>query len=154
MWTRTFTCSSRQSGLHTQISGFQTVGEISELQKYIGQYGKTREAYVQYRKSGWDVNFYESTRADITLHKAAKNYFDKLGYGKDKTLPSIQSLKQEYATLLAEKKKSYIGYHELKEQRSSLLVAKSNADNILRINKNMQNRDDRNTPKRNNYHEL
>jgi hypothetical protein len=130
------------------------LGEISELQKYIGQYGKTREAYVQYKKSGWDENFYEANRADITLHKAARNYFDKLGYGKDKKLPSIQSLKQEYATLLAEKKKLYTGYHGLKEQRSSLLVAKSNADNILGINKNANNRNDLQAPKRNNYYEI
>ncbi|MCL1792803.1 MAG: hypothetical protein FWG34_02935 [Oscillospiraceae bacterium] len=43
------------------------LGEITELQKYIGQYGKTRETYVLYKKSGLDENFYESNRADITL---------------------------------------------------------------------------------------
>ena len=122
------------------------LGEISELQKHIGTYGKTREVYAKYRASGWNEKFYEEHRADITLHKAAKKYFDGLGI---KQLPTISSLKQEYASLLAEKKKLYVGYHELKEKRSALLVAKQNSDNILGINKNTQNRDDRNTAKRN-----
>ena len=130
------------------------LGEITELQKQIGQYGKTRETYVLYKKSGWDENFYESNRADITLHKAAKNYFDKLGYGKNNKLPSIASLKQEYATLLAEKKKLYVGYHELKENRAALLTAKQNSDNILGINKHTKNHNNRNAPKRNNLHEI
>jgi len=80
---------------------------------------------------------YEEHRADITLHKAAKKYFDGLGLKK---LPTISSLKQEYATLLAEKKTLYFGYHELKEKRNALLTAKMNSDNMLGIN-NGQNRD-------------
>ena len=90
------------------------MAEISELQKHIGTYGKTREIYNQYIKSRRNENFYEEHRADITLHMAAKNYFDGQGYGKDKKLPTIASLKQEYAALLAEKKKLYSGYRSAK----------------------------------------
>jgi len=67
----------------------ERLGEISELQKHIGTYGKTREVYAQYKASGWDKNFYEQFRADITLHKAARKYFDEHGYGKNKKLPSM-----------------------------------------------------------------
>ena len=116
---------------------------ISELQKYIGTYGKTRDVYAQYKASGWNENFYEDHRADITLHKATKKYFDGLGLKK---LPPISSLKQEYATLLAEKKKLYSSYHELKEKRMALLTAKSNASRMLDITPDMQ--------KRNNYYEM
>ena len=116
---------------------------ISELQKYIGTYGKTRDIYAQYKASGWNENFYEDHRADITLHKATKKYFDGLGMKK---LPTISSLKQEYASLLAEKKRLYSGYHELKEKRMALLTAKSNASRMLDITPDMQ--------KRNNYYEM
>ena len=109
------------------------MAEISELQKQLGTYSKTRDVYAQYRKSGWNEKFYETNRADITLHRATKKYFDGLGYGKNKKLPTIQSLKQEYSMLLSEKKKLYSGYHELKSQRTELLTAKSNADKILGI---------------------
>jgi hypothetical protein len=130
------------------------MAEISELQKYIGQYGKTKEVYTQYKKSGWDENFYEANRADVTLHRAAKKYFDGLGYGKNKKLPSIQSLKQEYAKRIVEKKKLYSGYNELKENRSALLIAKSNADRILGVKPETQNRDISRNQKRNNSHEI
>jgi len=111
----------------------QHLAEISELQKQIGTYGKTREVFAAYRKSGYSENFYEEHRADITLHRAAKKYFDDLGYGKDKKLPTISSLKQEYAALLAEKKKLYSGYRELKDTSRALTMAKGNADRILGI---------------------
>jgi hypothetical protein len=43
-------------------------------------------------------------------------------------------LKQEWAKLQAEKKSLYSGYHELKDQRIKLLMAKDNAEKILGIN--------------------
>lgn len=53
----------------------------------------------------------------------------------------MQSLKQEYAVLLVEKKKLYSGYHELKEKPRELLTAKHNADRILGITSDAQNHD-------------
>ena len=107
--------------------------EIAELQKYIGQYGKTRDIYQQYKASGWDNDFYEANRADITLHRAAKKYFDSL---KLKSFPKMAELKQEYATLLAEKKKQYVGFRELKEKARALGAAKMNAQKMLGIGNN------------------
>ena len=75
--------------------------DISELQKHIGAYGKTREIYAQYRKlTGRKRDkFYEQHSGEIMSCQAAKRYFNSLGLKK---LPSMQSLKQEYAVLLAE----------------------------------------------------
>jgi hypothetical protein len=115
--------------------------DISELQKQIGTYGRTRETYAKYQASGWDKDFYESQRADITLHRGAKDFFDKLGYGKKKKLPTIASLKQEYATLLAEKKKLYSGYRAARDNNRELLIAKDNADRILGITPKEQERE-------------
>jgi len=119
----------------------QRLAEISELQKQIGTYGKTREIFAAYRKSGYSDKFYEEHRADITLHRAAKKYFDDLGYGKDKKLPTISSLKQEYAALLAEKKRLYSGYRKLKDTSRALTMAKGNADRILGITTRANERD-------------
>ena len=91
-------------------------------------YSKTREIYSRYRDSKWDKKFYEEHRADIALHKAAKKYFDGLGLKK---LPTINSLKQEYATLAAEQKKLNAGYKDAREEMVSLLMAKQNVDRIL-----------------------
>jgi hypothetical protein len=114
------------------------MNEITELQKYIGQYGKTREVYAAYKKSGWSGKFYDAHTADIILHRAAKKYFDGLGMKK---LPSITSLKQEWATLNAEKRNLYAGYREQKENAQTLTAALGNANHILGIAPNAQNRD-------------
>jgi hypothetical protein len=104
------------------------MAEVTELQKYIWQYGKTRTVYEAYKKSGWSQKFYDEHVADILLHKAAKKYFDKLGMKK---LPSITSLKQEWATLNSEKKSLYAGYRQAKETSRQLTAALSNANQIL-----------------------
>lgn len=130
------------------------MAEISALQKHIGTYGKTREVFMRYRKSGYSDKFYEEHRADITLHRAAKKYFDGLGYGKDKKLPTINTLKQEYATLLAEKKKLYAGYHATKKNMQSLAIAKGNTDRILGIKEETKTHDTSCTQTRNYANEL
>jgi hypothetical protein len=117
------------------------MNEITELQKHIGTYGKTRDVYAKYKKSGWNEKFYEEHRAEITLHRSAKKYFDEAGYGKDKKLPTIAALKQEYAALLAEKKKLYSGYRSAKSNMIDLVTAKSNADKILSVKTETLERD-------------
>jgi hypothetical protein len=144
--------SSGFSSLNNKIKAAESrMAEITELQKYIGTYGKTRDVYKQYIASGKDTDFYEEHRADITLHMAAKKYFDEHGYGKNnKKLPTIASLKQEYAPLAAEKKTLYSGYRAAKSGMIDLATAKSNADKILGIKPNAQNLDGDHSPKQNN----
>jgi hypothetical protein len=143
------------SALTKKIKEIETrLSDISELQKQIGTYGKTRDVYNQYIKSGRNEKFYEEHRADITLHQAAKNHFDNLGYGKNKKLPTIASLKQEYAALLAEKKKLYSGYQQKKQTSRELVIAKGNADKILGIKPNAQDRDASREKNRSGMHEI
>ena len=148
--------SSSASGdfaaLTTKIKEIETrQKEITELQKYVGQYGKTRDVYAAYKASGWSRSFYDEHAADIILHRAAKKYFDGLG---KKKLPSINQLKQEYAALAAEKKKLYSGYNELKENSRALAVAKGNADRILGITPDAQNRDASRDEQRRDTHDI
>jgi len=126
--------------------------EISELQKQIGTYGKTREVYKQYKESGWSQKYHDQHETDIILHRAAKKHFDKVGLKK---LPKMADLKQEYATLAAEKKKLYSGYKELKEQHSAFLNARANTENVLGINKKPTHQLDGSREKSNGYsHEI
>lgn len=91
-----------------------------------------REIFAQYKASSWDKDFYEQFRTDITIHKTAKKYFNDLGIKK---LPSINSLKQEWATLDAERRKLYSGYKASKQKYTALDTAKMNADHpLLAIN--------------------
>jgi hypothetical protein len=131
--------SGEFTALNSKIKEVETRHkEVAELQKYIGQYGKTKDVYAQYKASGWSARFFEEHRTEITLHKAAKKYFDGLGAKK---LPSINQLKQEYAALAAERKKLYAGFRELKENSRALAVAKGNADHLLGITPQTQPHD-------------
>ena len=118
----------------------QRMKDISELQRHIGTYSKTREVYVQYRKltGRKKEKFYEQHSSEITACQAAKQYFNSLGLKK---LPSMQSLKQEYAVLQAEKKKRYPEYRQAKEKMIELLTAKNNVERILGLMENEKNRD-------------
>ena len=114
--------------------------DISELQKQIGTYGKTREIYPQYRKltGRKRENFYEQHSREIEDCKEAKRYFNSLGLTK---LPSIQSLKQEYAALQAKKGKLYSAYRQAKAEMIELLTAKNNVERILGITEKEKNCD-------------
>jgi len=77
---------------------------------------------------GWAKGFYESQRADISLHRAAKKHFNSLGLKK---LPTMDSLKREYATLAVERKKLYGGFKQAREEMIRWKMTKQNADMIL-----------------------
>ena len=104
--------------------------EISELQKQIGTYGKTREVYTQYRKLPPKKRdaFYNEHSSEIILCEAAKRYFDLLGRQK---LPSINTLKREYTALNAENKRLYPEQKRERAKMMELLTAKNNTDRIL-----------------------
>jgi hypothetical protein len=126
--------------------------DIAELQKQIGTYGKTRDVYAKYKASKWSRDFYDEHTTEIILHRAAKKYFDEQGFkGK---LPSINSLKQEYATLAAEKKTLYGDYHKLKDTSRELTIALGNARQILGVTQDAQTRENSRANEHRNSHEL
>ena len=97
--------SARFSEITAEIKSIETrKKEIAELQRQIGTYGKTRDIYNAYKRSGYDTEFYEKNHTSLALHEAARKHFDSLGVKK---LPKISELKQEYASLQAQKKKQY-----------------------------------------------
>lgn len=118
----------------------QRMKDISELQRHIGTYSKTREVYAQYRKltGRKQAKFYEQHTSEIEGCQAAKRYFNSLGLKK---LPSMQSLKQEYATLQAGKKKQYPEFKRARETMIELLTAKNNVERILGVTEKEKNRD-------------
>ena len=103
-------------------------------------YAKTHDTYVAYRKAGYSKKFLAEHESEITIHKAAKNYFDGLGFKK---LPTIKALNTEYAELLAEKKAAYADYRKAREEMKELLTAKANIDRILELDKEQEEANER-----------
>ena len=116
--------SAEIKDLETQITA------NGELQKQIVNYAKTRAVYVDYRKGGYSRKFKEAHEADILIHQAAKKYFDEL---EIKKLPSVKSLREEYARLLSQKRTAYAAYKQAREEMKELYNIKSNVEHLLEI---------------------
>ncbi len=122
--------SSRFSQLSGEIKSAETrMAEIAVMQTQIRNYARTRKVYIDYRKAGYSKKFLSEHETDITVHKAAKKFFDEQGIQK---LPSIKQLQMEYADLLAQKKKAYTAYRQAREEMKELQIAKSNIDALLK----------------------
>ena len=111
-------------------SAEERLTEIASLKKHIINYAKTRDVYVEYRKSGYSRAYFESHRQEIILHKAAKDAFDKAGMEK---LPKIKELTAEYAEVLADKKTAYAQYREKRSSMRELLKVKKNVEQFLEV---------------------
>ena len=120
--------TERQKNLEARLN------EISELKKHIINYSKTKDVYVEYRKRGYSKQFFEEHREEITLHKAEKEAFSKI----DGKIPKIKELNEEYAQVLAEKKKTYAEYRQAKQEMKEYQTAKYNIEQFL--NKEEQDR--------------
>jgi len=121
--------AGRFNDLDARIKGLEAkLASNAELQKQINTYVKTRPIYVAYRKAGYSKRYKAEHESEIMLHQAAKEYFDKSGLTK---LPSITSLRTEYAADLAEKKKLYAEYTQARTEMKSVLNAKASVDRLL-----------------------
>lgn len=105
------------------------LAEIQVLKKHIFDYFKTKDVYADYRKCGYSKKFLEEHRQEILLHKAAKNAFDELHLKK---LPKVKDLSAEYAEILAEKKKLYGKYRQVKKDMQEIQRAKYDIDQFLK----------------------
>ena len=67
----------------------------------------------------------EAHREEITLHKAAKDAFQKMGVSK---LPKVKELSEEYATVLEQKKSLYAQYRLAREEMREYQKALHNTE--------------------------
>lgn len=121
------------NALSAQIKELESrMNANAELQKQIVNYAKTRAVYVEYRKAGYSKKFRSAHEAEIILHQAAKKYFDELGIAK---LPSIKGLREEYASLLEQKRKAYSAYKQARAEMKELHNVRANVEYLLEIHK-------------------
>ena len=133
--------NSLQNDLTAKIKTIEKrLNEIKDLEKHIGNYGKTKEIYTQYKKSGYDKNFLREFEDKIILHQVAKKAFNTLGLKK---LPTIKMLKTEYASLKSEKSKLYNEYRKVKEEIKKINIVKSNNDRLLDYPNDKKTRQDK-----------
>ena len=106
------------------------LGEIRVLKTHIISYAKTRDVYVEYRKSGYSKKFFEAHREELALHKATKETFAQSGLEK---LPTVKQLNQELYEILQAKKEEYEEYRNLKDELREYQIARKNMEIVLDI---------------------
>lgn len=106
------------------------LGEIRALKTHIINYAKTRDVYMEYRKSGYSKKFFEAHREELALHKAAKEAFAQSGLEK---LPTVKQLNQEFYEILQAKKEEYEEYRNLKDELREYQIARKNMEIVLDI---------------------
>jgi hypothetical protein len=114
-----------QNNIHNADSRLK---EIAVIQKHIGAYVKTKDIYAEYKRKKFSRKFLAENEKAITDHKAAKAYFNEQKLEK---LPTIKMLKQEYASLVAEKKKLYSSYNTARSRMQEILLAQQNVKMLL-----------------------
>lgn len=131
--------SARFNALSDLIRQLDTrLNDNAALQKHIVNYSKTRPVYVEYRKAGYSRKFREQHEAEISAHQSAKKAFDDLGLKK---LPTVASLRAEYAMVLDEKKRTYREYTQVRDSMKNLLMAKANVDRLLDMPERQQEKE-------------
>ena len=90
--------------------------EINRQRQAIRDYGRTKEAYTQYRESGWSVKFYQEHRQEIEDHKNAQAVYSSLN-GK---MPTLKELTTEYDSLKEQKENEQAALDELKTKLTDL----------------------------------
>ena len=126
---KTSAAVSRFNELSDRIKSMEKqLSDNGELQKQIVNYSKTRTVYMEYRKAGYSKKFRAEHEADILIHQAAKKYFDSL---KVEKLPTVKMLREEYASVLREKRKAYAEYKQVRTEMRELQNVKANIDYLL-----------------------
>ena len=75
----------------------------AELKTHIINYSKTQEIYKEYKKSRHKKEYCAAYTDELAKYEAAKAAFDTLN---GKPIPKVAQLSEEYAALLAEKKRA------------------------------------------------
>ena len=126
---KTKAATDRYHELSQQIKDLEKrMAEITELKKHIINYAKTKDIYMEYRRSGNSVGFYEANAEKILLHQSAKDAFN--AFETDR-IPTIQNLKQEITLCNSMKQACWKEYSLLKKQTKEILTVKSNIDRLL-----------------------
>ena len=128
MTERKTVLAAKEKELSAKITEAQNrVAEINVLKTHIVNYSKTRDVYVDYRKSGYSKRYLEEHEPDIIIHKAAKKAFDELGLKK---LPTIKSLQVEFAEKLTMKKEAYAELKRVRDELRDLAVHTANYEEL------------------------
>lgn len=124
-------CSAQFSLINNDLKDAEKrLVEIAALKTHIINYVKAKDTYAMYRQSGYSKDFFEKHRQELTLHKAAKDAFDRIGLKK---LPKVKDLSAEYSEVLEKKKALYSEYKTARSEMQEYQTALHNVEQFYNV---------------------
>ena len=129
--SQTEAATVRANDLMASIRAAETrMTEIKVLETHIINYLKTKDVFAAYRASGYSRSFAAAHEQELALCKAAKAAFNEIGLQK---LPTVKTLRSEYAELIEQKKQAYRQYRQARNEMRDLVRTKANVEMILEM---------------------
>jgi len=127
--------------IKAEITGFEKEQEeIGAMQRHIGNYGKYSDIYKRYQNTQFheQPQFWHDNEKELSAYKEANEHFSFYLYtaekaGKARKMPTINELRQQYATLTAKKNSLWQKYHDTRNSDSGISNAWANVKTILNV---------------------
>lgn len=106
------------------------IAEKKELQKWVIDYGKTRDVRNEYKAQKTDKKkaaYRAAHEDDFLVADAAVRYFKSHGIAK---IPTYRALQSEIEQLIAEKNVAYNAYYEAKDRHKELATIQHNLSEL------------------------
>ena len=106
------------------------IAEKKELQKWVIDYGKTRDVRNEYKAQKTDKKkaaYRAAHEDDFVVADAAVRYFKSHGIAK---IPTYRALQSEIEQLIAEKNVAYNAYYEAKDRHKELATIQHNLSEL------------------------
>ena len=122
--------------------------ENKRLQKAIIDYAKYRDVFVSYKKSGYSKKFWEEHQSELLCYKAAEDVYKSIPGRK---IPKMNVLRKQYGEILAEKKKEFYEYAEIKKDMNEYFIAKRNLEILYHYDEDKKQKEGRQSRTRNSH---
>jgi hypothetical protein len=110
-----------------------------ELKTAIIDYARTRPIFEEYKTKKYSNKYLAEHEADIAIYRASQVTMKEFLNGEK--LPKMATLKEEWQTLIAEKKSGYAEYNAAKKEMREIITVKSNIDHLLRFTEQEKNKE-------------
>jgi len=124
------------------------LNNLKEMRAYLKDYYSTKDVFDTYKRSGYNQDYKEKHEGELKLNKAAKDYFDKEGYGRkagkiSKPFPKFTDINAEAKELFSQKSELYGELKKISKNNRNMKDDRKNLNNALNNLEKMLGYDDK-----------
>ena len=137
---KTAEATDRFHALTDKIKSIETaLSTNAELKAAMVDYAKTRPIFEGFKNAKYSNKYLAEHEPDIQLHCTAQATFKRILAGAK--LPKMETLKNEYRKLSAEKNTAYKQYKAARKDMQEIVTAKANIDHLMGLTAERNNKE-------------